>query len=44
MNLNAISHRSLFTDLYARNDREIVINIRTGKDVTGEDLVIELAK
>ena len=41
MNLNAISHRSLFTDLYARNDREIVINIRTGKDVTGVNLLFD---
>lgn len=41
MNLSAVSHRSLFTDCYARNHREIVINIRTGKDITAVNLLFE---
>ena len=41
MNLSAISHRSLFTDLYARNDREVVIHIRTGKDVTAVNILFD---
>lgn len=41
MNLSAISHRSLFTDCYARNTREVVLNIRTGKDITAVNLLAE---
>ena len=41
MNLSAISHRSLFTDCYARCDREVVVNIRTGKDITAVKLLAE---
>ena len=41
MNLNAVSHRSLFSDCYGLNDREIVINIRTGKDITGVKLLFD---
>ena len=41
MNLSAISHRSLFTDCYARSDREVVVNIRTGKDITAVKLLAE---
>lgn len=41
MNLSAISHRSLFTDCYARNEREVTLNIRTGKDVTAVDLLFD---
>ena len=41
MNLNAVSHRSLFTDCYARNDREVTLNIRTGKDVTAVNLLFD---
>ena len=41
MNLSAISHRSLFTDCYARNSREVTLNIRTGKDVTGVNLLFD---
>ena len=41
MNLSAISHRSLFTDCYARNSKEIVVNIRTGKDITAVNLLAE---
>lgn len=41
MDLSAISHRSLYADCYARNDREIVINIRTGKDITGVNLLFD---
>ena len=39
MNYAAISHRSAFTDCYALNDNEIVINLRTGKDITGVTLI-----
>ena len=39
MNLNAISHRSALTDCYALNGDEIVINIRTGKDITAVTLI-----
>ena len=41
MDLRAVSHRSLFTDCYALNDKEIVINIRTGKDITGVNLLFD---
>lgn len=41
MNLSAISHRSLFTDCYAGNDREVTLNIRTGKDVTAVNLIFD---
>ena len=41
MDLSAVSHRSLFTDCYARNEREIVINIRTGKEITGVNLLFD---
>lgn len=41
MNLSAISYRSLFTDCYACNEREVVVNIRTGKDITAVKLLAE---
>ena len=41
MNLSAVSHRSLFTDCYAKNEREVTLNIRTGKDVTGVNLLFD---
>lgn len=41
MNFNAISHRSTLTDCYALNNDEIVINIRTGKDITSVTLIHE---
>jgi len=41
MNLSAVSHRSLFADCYARNKEEIVLNIRTGKDITAVNLIFE---
>ena len=41
MDLSAVSHRSLFCDCYARNRQEIVLNIRTGKDVTSVNLVCD---
>lgn len=41
MDLHAVSHRSLFTDCYALNAREVVINIRTGKDITGVNLLCD---
>ena len=39
MNFSAISHRSAFTDCYALNKDELVINLRTGKDITGVSLI-----
>lgn len=41
MELGAIQHRSAFTDCYALNEHEIVINLRTGKDITGVSLYHE---
>ena len=41
MNLSAISHRSLFTDCYPRNTREVTLNIKTGKDITAVNLLFE---
>ena len=39
MNLNAIIHRSAVPDCYALNRDEVVLNIRTGKDITAVNLV-----
>ena len=39
MNLNAISHRSVAPDCYGLNREEVVIRIRTGKDVTAVNLI-----
>ena len=39
MNLNAIIHRSAVPDCYALNKDEVVINIRTGKDITAVNLI-----
>lgn len=39
MEFGAISHRSAFTDCYALNDEEILVNLRTGKDVTAVDMI-----
>ena len=41
MNLNAIIHRSTLPDCYALNKDEVVINIRTGKDITAVNLIHE---
>ena len=41
MNVSAISHRSLFTDCYARDPRNLTVNIRTGKDVRGVNLMFD---
>lgn len=41
MNLSAISHNSAFTDCYAKNTEEVVVNIRTGKDITAVNLICE---
>lgn len=41
MNLNAIVHRSAFTDCYALDDKTVVLNIRTGKDITAVNLICE---
>lgn len=39
MRLESIMHRSAFTDCYAVDKEEIVICIRTGKDVTGVNII-----
>ena len=39
MNLNAIIHRSALPDCYALNKDEVVLSIRTGKDITAVNLV-----
>lgn len=39
MELGSISHRSAHTDAYALNADEIVINLRTGKDITAVSLI-----
>ncbi len=39
MDLAAISHRSMGTDAYARNEQQIIINLRTGKDVTAVSII-----
>jgi len=39
MNLTAISHRAALTDCYALNDNELIINLRTGKDITAVTLI-----
>ena len=39
MNLNAIIHRSVVPDCYALNREEVVIRIRTGKDITAVNLI-----
>ena len=41
MNLNAIIHRSALPDCYALNSEEVVIQIRTGKDITAVNLIHE---
>ncbi len=41
MDLNAISHRSAWTDCYALDKDTVVLNLRTGKDVTGVTLRCE---
>ena len=41
MNLSAITHRSAFTDCYALDKDTVVFNIRTGKDVTAVNLLVE---
>ena len=39
MDFGAIYHRSALSDCYALNENEVVINLRTGKDVTAVSLV-----
>lgn len=39
MNFAAISHRSAFTDLYARSTDEVVVTLRTGKDITAVSII-----
>ena len=39
MNVSAISHRSAFSDCYSLNDSEIIVNLRTGKDITAAFLI-----
>lgn len=41
MNLEGIIHRCAYTDCYARNENELVINIRTNKDITAVNLIHE---
>ncbi len=41
MNFAAISHRNTYTDCYALNDRQVMLNIRTGKDVTQVKLLFD---
>lgn len=39
MDFGAIRHRCAFTDCYARNGEEVVVNIQTGKDVTAVSII-----
>lgn len=39
MQLDSIIHRSAFSDCYAVNENEIMINIRTGKDITAVNII-----
>lgn len=41
MNIEGIIHRCAYTDCYARNENELVINIRTNKDITAVNLIYE---
>ena len=41
MEFGSIYHRSALSDCYALNEDEVVINLRTGKDVTAVDLIHE---
>ena len=41
MNLNAIIHRSALTDCYALDNDTIILNIRTGKEITAVTLIHE---
>ena len=41
MNLEGIIHRCAYTDCYARNENELVINMRTNKDITAVGLIHE---
>ena len=39
MNFAAISHKSTFTDCYALNTDEVIVNLHTGKDVTAVSII-----
>ena len=39
MNFAAISHRGMSPDAYALNENEIVINLRTGKEITSVSII-----
>lgn len=41
MKMDCIIHRSAFTDCYALNEEVVVLNIRTGKDITGVNVIYE---
>ena len=41
MNLNAIFHRCALTDCYALDKDTVVVNLRTGKDITAVNLIWE---
>ena len=39
MHLGSIYHRSAYSDCYALNSDEIIVNLRTGKDITAVSLI-----
>lgn len=39
MNFSAITHRSAYSDCYALSSNEIIVNLRTGKDITSVALI-----
>ncbi len=39
MDFQAITHRSAFSDCYAANENEIVVTLRTGKEITAVELI-----
>ena len=41
MNFASISHRGMSPDAYALNENEIVINLKTGKDITAVSIIHE---
>lgn len=41
MRMDCVIHRSAFADCYALNEEEVVLNIRTGKDITRVNVIYE---
>ena len=41
MDVSAVSHRSFYTDCYALDGENVVINLRTGKNITAVNLIFE---